>query len=118
MLPNVHPLDALGNPVRRDILRELRLGPRAVNDLASAFTVSRPAISRHLQMLRSAGLVEARQRGTEHLYAVRLQGFQEVRAYLDEFWDVALSRLAALAQAEAHGEGGERSSDRREPEAS
>ena len=65
-----------------------------------------------------AGLVEARQRGTEHLYAVRLQGFQEVRAYLDEFWDVALSRLAALAQAEAHGEGGERSSDRREPEAS
>ena len=98
MLHVVDPLDALGNPVRRAILRELRAGPRPVSDLAQAFPVSRPAISRHLQMLRDAGLVEATKVGTQHLYAVRLQGFQSVRAFLDEFWDAALSRLEELAR--------------------
>ncbi|MCB9764207.1 MAG: winged helix-turn-helix transcriptional regulator [Alphaproteobacteria bacterium] len=94
----MHPLDALGSPVRRDILRELRAGPRSVQDLADRFPVSRPAISRHLRVLRDAGLVDARPDGNRTLYTVRLQGFASVRDFLDEFWDTALARLVELSQ--------------------
>jgi DNA-binding transcriptional ArsR family regulator len=90
----MHALDALGNPVRRAILQELRSAPLPVGQLAARFPVSRPAISRHLRVLERAGLVEERPGG----YAVRLQGFASVRAYLDEFWDVALQRLEELAE--------------------
>jgi DNA-binding transcriptional ArsR family regulator len=95
----VHALDALGNPVRRQILRELRTGPLSVGELASRFPVSRPAISRHLRVLEEAGLVEARALAPRGAYAVRVQGLAGVREYLDEFWDVALARLEELDDA-------------------
>lgn len=91
-------LDALGNPVRRDILRTLRTSPLAVGELAARFPVSRPAISRHLRVLEDAGLVEHRAHGASSVYAVRVQGFASVRDFLDEFWDVALSRLEELGR--------------------
>jgi DNA-binding transcriptional ArsR family regulator len=94
-------LDALGNPVRRQILVELRERPLAVVDLAHRFPISRPAVSKHLRMLERAGLVEAHAEGTKSVYAVRVQGFAPVRAFLDEFWDTALHRLSALAREEA-----------------
>jgi DNA-binding transcriptional ArsR family regulator len=91
-------LDALGSSVRREILLELRHKPLPVGALADKFAVSRPAISRHLRVLHDAGLVECRERGTQNLYAIRMQGFRAVREYLDSFWDVALERLERLAQ--------------------
>jgi DNA-binding transcriptional ArsR family regulator len=94
----MHALDALGNPVRRDILRTLRTSPLAVGELALRFPVSRPAISRHLRVLEDAGLVEHRTHGASSVYAVRMQGFASVREYLDEFWETALSRLEELAR--------------------
>jgi DNA-binding transcriptional ArsR family regulator len=94
----VHPLDALGNPVRRQILRTLQVSPLSVGELAARLPVSRPAVSRHLRLLDEAGLVEARAEGTRSVYAVRLQGFASVRAFVDEFWDTALARLEALAR--------------------
>jgi DNA-binding transcriptional ArsR family regulator len=94
----MHALDALGSPVRRAILRELRRAPLSVKDIARKFPVSRPAISRHLRLLEDAGLVEARAEGTRSLYAVRVQGFASVRDFLDEFWDAALARLEELAR--------------------
>lgn len=90
--------DALGNPLRRAILLELRGSPIPVGVLADRFAVSRPAISRHLRVLQDAGLVESNEVGTQNIYSVRLQGFREVREFVDSFWDVALSRLQALAQ--------------------
>ncbi len=93
----MHALDALGNPVRRAILHELRAGPLSVAQLAERFPVSRPAVSRHLAVLSEAGLVEAHKRGTTNLYAVRVQGFASVRDYLDDFWGTALNRLQSLA---------------------
>jgi DNA-binding transcriptional ArsR family regulator len=93
----MHALDALGSPVRREILRSLRATPLSVGEIASRFPVSRPAISRHLRVLEDAGLVEARAEGTRNVYAVRMQGFASVREFLDEFWDVALARLQELA---------------------
>lgn len=93
----MHPLDALGSPVRRDMLRTLRIHPMTVGELAKEFPVSRPAVSRHLRVLEHAGLVELRADGKRAIYTVRMQGFAPVRAYLDEFWDVALARLQELA---------------------
>lgn len=97
----MHPLDALGSPVRRQILLELRDVPLSVGELASRFTVSRPAISRHLKLLEDAGLVEHEADGARSLYAVRVQGFASVRAFVDDFWDAALDRLSAIAHEEA-----------------
>jgi DNA-binding transcriptional ArsR family regulator len=94
----MHALDALGNPVRRKILRQLRDSPLSVNDLAARFPISRPAISRHLRVLAKSGLVEARSGGVRHQYAVRLKGFTPVREFLDEFWDSALARLEELSR--------------------
>lgn len=93
----MHALDALGNPVRREILYTLRTSPLAVGELASRFPVSRPAISRHLRVLEEAGLVEHRPQGASSVYSVRVQGFASVRDFLDEFWETALSRLEELA---------------------
>lgn len=95
----MHALDALGNPVRRKILRQLRDSPLSVHELASRFTISRPAISRHLRVLTSSGLVEARAgNGARHQYAIRMKGFTPVREFLDEFWDSALTRLEELSR--------------------
>jgi predicted transcriptional regulator len=94
----MHALDALGNSVRRDILMLLRAAPLSVGELAARLPVSRPAVSRHLRVLDEAGLVESRAEGTRSLYAVRVQGFASVRAFLDEFWGAALARLAQLAR--------------------
>jgi DNA-binding transcriptional ArsR family regulator len=94
----MHALDALGNPIRRAILLELRTGPRSVGELALQFPVSRPAISRHLRVLEDAGLVEGHNVGANNLYAIRMQGFATVREFLDEFWDTALAQLQQLAE--------------------
>lgn len=93
----VHALDALGNPVRRAILRQLNVQPLSVQDLADRFPVSRPAVSRHLRILQEGGLVEARRAGQRNVYAVRPQGLGSARAYLDEFWEAALTNLEGLA---------------------
>lgn len=90
-------LDALGSPIRREILLELRRAPLPVGAIADRFAVSRPAISRHLRVLQEAGLVESHERGAQNIYAIRVVGFGAVREFIDSFWDVALSRLAELA---------------------
>jgi DNA-binding transcriptional ArsR family regulator len=94
----MHALDALGNPVRRAILRELRAGPLSVGEIAAGLPVSRPAVSRHLRALEEAGLVRAREEGTRNLYSVHMRGFASVREFVDEFWDTALARLEELAR--------------------
>jgi DNA-binding transcriptional ArsR family regulator len=94
----MHALDALGNPVRRKILRQLRDAPLSVNELAGRFPISRPAISRHLRVLTQSGLIEARGSGVRHQYAIRIKGFMPVREFLDQFWDSALARLEELSR--------------------
>ena len=94
----MHALDALGNPLRRSILIRLRQSPLSVNELAAHFPVSRPAISRHLRVLSQSGLVEVREEGSRHCYAVSMKGFAAVREYLDEFWDAAFARLEELSR--------------------
>jgi DNA-binding transcriptional ArsR family regulator len=97
-LRTVHVLDALGNPVRRAILHELRAGSLSVGEIAVRLPVSRPAVSRHLRVLEDAGLVQVREEGTRNIYSIHMRGFASVRAFVDEFWDTALARLEKLAR--------------------
>jgi DNA-binding transcriptional ArsR family regulator len=91
-------LDALGSPIRREILIALRSAPLPVGAIAERFAVSRPAISRHLRVLQDAGLVESHEVGAQNIYAIRVLGFGAVREFIDSFWDVALARLEKLAE--------------------
>lgn len=90
-------LDALGNPVRRDIVRQLARGPMSVSELAAKFTVSRPAISRHLALLQEARLVAYEETGVRNIYALDRRGFDTTRTWLESFWDEAEARLKRLA---------------------
>ena len=90
--------DALGNPVRRKILVELRRSPMPVGALAERFSISRPAVSRHLRVLQDAGLVNPSERGAQNIYSVRVQGFRTVQEFIDSFWDEALSQLERMAR--------------------
>src|ERR671930_1254670 len=85
-------LQALGDPTRRTVLEQLRVGPLAVGEIASRLPVSRPAVSQHLRVLKEARLVTERQNGTRRLYRVDHDGLAELRAYLESFWDEALAR--------------------------
>jgi DNA-binding transcriptional ArsR family regulator len=94
-----HPLDALGDPTRRHVFELLAGGPRSVGELAAELPVSRPAVSQHLRVLESAGLVTHRREGTRHLYELDRPGVVALRAWLDGFWNEALARFKAAAEA-------------------
>lgn len=91
-------LDALGNDVRRDVLRLLHERPRTVGDLAAVLPVSRPAVSKHLRVLEAASLVAYDKDGTRSVYRVDIDGFSAARGFLDRFWDDALARFALVAE--------------------
>ena len=90
--------DALGDPTRREILDRLRSGPTSVGALADALPVSRPAVSQHLKVLTTAGLVGHRQDGTRHIYHLDPAGLEPLRAWLDGFWQDALDSFAAFVR--------------------
>ncbi len=84
-------LEALSDPTRRAILESLRHEPSNVTNLAQSQPVSRPAVSQHLKVLEQAGLVSVQTVGRNRIYAVRQEGLQELRQYLDQFWDDTLN---------------------------
>lgn len=89
---------ALSDPTRREVFERLARGPRAVGELAAGLPVSRPAVSQHLKVLKAAGLVTDRAEGTRRVYQIDPQGLGQVRAWFDQFWDVALTAFAAEAE--------------------
>lgn len=95
---------ALANPVRREILMQLRRGPRAVTDLASRFEIGRPAVSEHLQVLRKAQLVREEPRGRERYYHLDPRPLSEVEAWLEAFsryWQKRMDALETVLNEEA-----------------
>src|SRR6478735_1629969 len=88
---------ALGDPTRRAIFERVARRPESVGRLAEQFSVSRPAVSQHLRVLKDAGLVRDRQEGTRRIYAMDASGVMAMRNYLDKFWDQALSAFAEVA---------------------
>ena len=87
---------AIADPTRREILRLLRTEERSVGDLASNFSQSRPAISKHLRLLRSAGLVVTRERGTTRMCALNARPLRAVDRWLHDYealWSESLRQL-------------------------
>jgi DNA-binding transcriptional ArsR family regulator len=84
--PEHNVFDALGDANRRAILALLGTHERSVQQLANALPISRPAVSRHLRVLREAGLVTDRPEGTRRVYALQDHGVDAVRAYVEQVW--------------------------------
>ena len=87
-------LDALADPTRRRVFESLRWRAMSVRELADLQPVSRPAVSQHLKVLETAGLVNVQAQGKRRLYSVRREGLAELRAYLDGFWSDVLGAFA------------------------
>src|SRR5476649_2693134 len=83
------PFEALGDPNRRTILRLLSHADLPVQEIAAAMPISRPAVSRHLRLLKDAGLVTERADGTRRIYHLQEQGLEAVQAYLEGVWGQA-----------------------------
>ena len=88
--------EALADPTRRRLLELLAAGERSAGELAGEFTISRPGVSRHLRVLREAGLVRTRGAGQRRLYSVDPGPLDEVDVWLDRWRGFWARRLDAL----------------------
>jgi DNA-binding transcriptional ArsR family regulator len=95
--PAGDPFDALGDPNRRAIVELLGERERSVREIADALPISRPAVSRHLRLLRRAGLVVEEPRGTRRIYRLHDEGIEAVRSYLERVWGVTAARFRLIA---------------------
>jgi DNA-binding transcriptional ArsR family regulator len=93
-------LDALGDPMRRRILERLSTGALPVGELADQLPIGRPAVSKHLRVLTSAGLVEHTPRGTRNLYALAPEGQRDLQQWIGSLWDDALGSFATFVDQE------------------
>jgi DNA-binding transcriptional ArsR family regulator len=97
-------IQALAEPRRRDILtlvfgREMKSG-----EIAAHFSVTRPAISQHIQVLKRAGLLHERRQGTCRYYRARPEGLEDLRRFIEQFWDYRLQLLKVAAEEEERRE--------------
>jgi DNA-binding transcriptional ArsR family regulator len=92
------PFEALGDPNRREILRLLSVGDKPVQAIAAAMSISRPAVSRHLRLLKDAGMVIEHAQGTRRIYHLQEEGMRAVQAYLEGIWGDAAARFRMLAE--------------------
>lgn len=92
------PFEALGDPNRREILRLLGAEDLAVGEIAEAMPISRPAVSRHLRLLKDAGLVAERAKGTRRIYQLQAEGLEAVQAYVQGVWGEAANRFRLVAE--------------------
>jgi DNA-binding transcriptional ArsR family regulator len=87
---------ALGDPTRRRILEHLAGGERCVTELARPYRMSLPAVSKHLRVLESAGLVRRRREGRVHRLKLEARPMQEALEWIEEyrrFWEASFDRL-------------------------
>jgi DNA-binding transcriptional ArsR family regulator len=97
-LPAGDPFDALGDPNRRAIVELLGSGERSVQEIADVLPISRPAVSRHLRLLKRAGLVVEKPVGTRRIYQLHDEGVEAVRAYVERVWGEAAARFRLIAE--------------------
>jgi DNA-binding transcriptional ArsR family regulator len=89
----VSAFEALADPIRRRIVELVSEGERSAGELAAAFDISRPGVSRHLRVLREHGVIRARGEGTRRLYSLDDGGLAELDEWIRRFWT---NRLDAL----------------------
>jgi DNA-binding transcriptional ArsR family regulator len=99
-------LEVLAEPQRRRLLDVLRIGEASVGDLVSALAISQPLVSKHLRVLREAGLVSVRAEGQRRLYRLQPGPLLELEAWLEPYrqlWTTSLDRLEAhLTEGDSH----------------
>jgi len=88
-------LAALSDPTRRQVFERVLAAPQPVGAIAEGLPVSRPAVSQHLRVLKEAGLISERRRGTRRLYVANPQALGELRAAIEAMWREALGGMAA-----------------------
>src|SRR5579863_6953117 len=93
-------LGAFSDSTRQALVNLLRQGPSTVGELASRLPVSRPAVSQHLRVLNSAGLVAEERRGTRHYFHLNPKSLAELRAHIDSMWRDALEAFSNFAKKE------------------
>src|ERR1700744_4329276 len=91
-------LDALGDPNRRAIVQILSTGGGSVQEIAHEPPISRPGVSSPPRLLKGAGLVDARPAGTRHIYELRGEGVDAIRAYFADVWENAATRFRLVAE--------------------
>jgi DNA-binding transcriptional ArsR family regulator len=91
-------LRAIAEPRRLAILRLIHTRELRAGEISRHFRTTRPAISQHLRVLTSAGLLTERRQGTRRLYRIRPQAFEDLRSFLDSFWDDKLLQLKTAAE--------------------
>jgi DNA-binding transcriptional ArsR family regulator len=96
ILPVATPFEVLAEPNRRRILDLLRVAERPVGDLVDELALSQPAVSKHLRVLREAGLVEVRSDAQRHIYRVRTEPLRAIDEWLEPYRRMWESRLDAL----------------------
>lgn len=100
-MTNVTPLEALADPTRRRLFDRLRAGPCSVTELVATVSLTQPAVSQHLRVLRKAQLVQVRKQGQHRIYSVNRVGLAELRAYVESLWDDVLDAFEKAAAEEA-----------------
>ncbi|HEY5079349.1 MAG TPA: metalloregulator ArsR/SmtB family transcription factor [Opitutaceae bacterium] len=92
---------ALADPTRRHILENLSLGDRCVTELAKPYSMSLPAVSKHLRVLEDAGLIRRRRRGRVHSLRLQAAPMREASRWIGEyrrFWEGSLDRLGGYIE--------------------
>lgn len=96
--PAGDPFEALGDANRREIVEMLRGGGRSVREIADALPISRPAVSRHLRLLKEAGLVTEQPQGTRRIYRLDDQGIEALENYISQVWGDTVMRFRMMAE--------------------
>lgn len=92
------PFAALGDHTRRAILELLAAGPLSVQEVADRLPVSRPAVSRHLRLLRESGLVTGERDGVRHVFRLSDEGLETAEAYVRRVWGERAARFRLYAE--------------------
>jgi len=96
--------EALADPNRRALVERLKQGPCSVNDLTSVVSISQPAVSQHLSVLKIAGLVHVKKEGARRIYSLAPEGLVELRRYVENLWDDVIAAYQRAAENQAKGE--------------
>ena len=97
-MTNIYPLEALGDPTRRQLFERIRKSPCSVSELISIVPISQPAVSQHLKVLRDAQLVRVEKRGQQRIYHLNPVGLAELRSYAESLWDDVLRAFGEEAE--------------------